>query len=160
MFKGSAHIPSVRVIKSIGMCQLQEKQAISLVTWYNKLAGRQSWRQSHNDLPVFPVVSPPKWASTVVQWLRIYLWCRRQWTGVWSLGGEDPLEEGMAIHSSILAWRMPWVEEAARLQSIGSRRVRHDWNDWARTCTPSKWYCLKGTGEYRRKGKSSHRANV
>ena len=45
---------------------------------------------------------------------------------VQSLGGEDPLEEGMATHSSILAWRSPWTEEPGRLLSIGSERVRHD----------------------------------
>ena len=48
-------------------------------------------------------------------------------TWVWSLGREDPLEEGMTAHSSILAWRMPWTEEPGRLQSMGSQRVRHDW---------------------------------
>ena len=42
------------------------------------------------------------------------------------LGQEDPLEEGMATHSSILAWRIPWTEELGRLQSIESQRVRHD----------------------------------
>ena len=41
-------------------------------------------------------------------------------------GQEDPLEEGMATHSSILAWRIPWAEEPGRLQSIGLQRVRHD----------------------------------
>ena len=49
-----------------------------------------------------------------------------QETQVRSLGREDPLEEGMATHSSILAWRIPWREEPGRLQSIGSQRVRHD----------------------------------
>ena len=42
-----------------------------------------------------------------------------------SLGQEDPLEEGMAGHSSILAWRIPWTEELGRLLSIGLQRVRH-----------------------------------
>ena len=42
---------------------------------------------------------------------------------VWSLGRKDPLEEGMAAHSSILAWRIPWTEEPGRLQSIGSQTV-------------------------------------
>ena len=42
------------------------------------------------------------------------------------LGWEDPLEEDMATHSSILAWRIPWTEEPGRLQSIGSQRVEHD----------------------------------
>ena len=40
---------------------------------------------------------------------------------------EDPLEEGMTTHSSILAWRIPWTEEPGRLQSIGSQRVGQDW---------------------------------
>jgi len=43
-----------------------------------------------------------------------------------SLGQEDLLEEGMATHFSILAWRIPWTEEPGELQSIGSQRVRHD----------------------------------
>ena len=42
------------------------------------------------------------------------------------LGGEDPLEEGMATHSSILAWRIPWTEEPGGLQSMRLQRVRHD----------------------------------
>ena len=48
-----------------------------------------------------------------------------QETRVWSLGWEDPLEEGMATHSSILAWRIPRTEEPGGLQSTGSPRVRH-----------------------------------
>ena len=47
-------------------------------------------------------------------------------TWVQSLGGEDALEKGMAMHSSILAWRIPWTEEPGRLQSMGSQRVRQD----------------------------------
>ena len=42
------------------------------------------------------------------------------------LGWEDPLEEGMATHSSILAWRIPWTEEPGGLRSMGSQRVGHD----------------------------------
>ena len=49
-----------------------------------------------------------------------------------SLGQEDPLEEGMATHSSVLAWRTPWTEEPGRLQSMGLQRVRHDGSDLAR----------------------------
>ena len=45
---------------------------------------------------------------------------------VLSLGGEDPLKEGMATHSSILAWRIPWTEEPGGLQFMGSQRVGHD----------------------------------
>ena len=47
-------------------------------------------------------------------------------TRVRSLGQEDPLEKGMATHSSILAWRIPCTEEPGGLQSIGSQRVRHN----------------------------------
>ena len=43
-----------------------------------------------------------------------------------SLGGEDPLEEGMAAHPSILAWRIPWTEEPGGLRSIGSHKVEYD----------------------------------
>ena len=49
-----------------------------------------------------------------------------QETWVRSLGWEDPLEKGMATHSSNLAWRIPWTEETGGLQSMGSQRVRND----------------------------------
>ena len=49
-----------------------------------------------------------------------------QETRVQSLAREDPLEKGMATHSSILAWRIPWTEEPGRLQSMGSQRAGHD----------------------------------
>ena len=48
-----------------------------------------------------------------------------QETGVQSLGWEDPLKKEMATHSSILAWKIPWMEESGGLQSMGSQRVRH-----------------------------------
>ena len=50
---------------------------------------------------------------------------------IWSLGWEDPLVEGMATHSNLLAWRIPWTEEPGELQSIGSQRVGHNWRDLA-----------------------------
>ena len=50
-----------------------------------------------------------------------------QETWVQSLGREDPLEEGMATHSSILAWRISRTEEPGGLQSMGSQRIGHDW---------------------------------
>ena len=51
--------------------------------------------------------------------------CKRR--GFRSLGWEDPLEEEMAAHSIILAWKMPWTEEPCGLQSRGSQRIRQDW---------------------------------
>ena len=49
-----------------------------------------------------------------------------QETRVRSLGWEDPLEKEMATHATILAWRIPWMEETGGLQFMGSQRVRHD----------------------------------
>ena len=66
-----------------------------------------------------------KEASLVAQRLLKHL--PAMWeTWVRSLGREDPLEEEMATHSSILAWRIPWMEEPGGLQSTGSQRVGHD----------------------------------
>ena len=61
-----------------------------------------------------------EWVSPMSQWQRIRLQCRRhrRW-GFDSLGGEDPLEEEMATHSNILAWKIPRIEEPGRLQSMG-----------------------------------------
>ena len=55
--------------------------------------------------------------------------CRR--CKIWSLGQEDPLEESVATHSSILAWRIPWTEEPGRLESIVSQRVESNWSHLA-----------------------------
>ena len=52
---------------------------------------------------------------------------------VQSLGWEDFLEEGLATHCRILAWRIPWTEQPGELQSMGSQRVWHDLSDWAHT---------------------------
>ena len=49
-----------------------------------------------------------------------------QETRVQPLGWEDPLKKEMGTHSSILAWEIPWTEEAGRLQSVGSQQIRHD----------------------------------
>ena len=57
-----------------------------------------------------------------------YLPAMQEMLEMWvqSLGQEDPLEEGMATHSIILAWRIPWTEEAGDLQSMRSQRVGHE----------------------------------
>ena len=64
------------------------------------------------------------WACLVAQTVKNLSTLQETW--VQSLGWEDPLAEGMATHSSILAWRIPWTEESGRLQSMGSQRIRHD----------------------------------
>ena len=63
------------------------------------------------------------WASLVAQTLKRLPAMRE--TQVQSLGGEDPLEKALAIHSSTLAWKIPWTEPGG-LQSMGLQRVRHD----------------------------------
>ena len=70
-----------------------------------------------------------------------------QETWVWSLGWEDPLEEGMTTHCSGLAWRIPWAEEPGGLQSTGWQRVRHDYvtkHTKAFWTTVLGWNHLKG----------------
>ena len=64
------------------------------------------------------------WVSLVAQMVKNL--STRQETQVLSLGWEDPLEKGIATHSSILAWRSPWAEKPGGLQFMRSQRVRHD----------------------------------
>ena len=65
------------------------------------------------------------WTSLVAQMVKCL---STMWeTQVQSLGWEDPLEKEMAIHSSTIAWKIPWTEEPGRLQSMRSQRVGHDW---------------------------------
>ena len=64
------------------------------------------------------------WTSLVAQMVKNL--SAMQETQVRSLGQEDPLEKGMATHSSILAWGIPWTEESGRLQFMGSQRGGHD----------------------------------
>ena len=65
------------------------------------------------------------WDFPVAQRLKPLPAMRKTW--VRSLGWEDRLEKEMVTHSSILAWRIPWMEKPGRLQSMGSQRVGHDW---------------------------------
>ena len=64
------------------------------------------------------------WTSLVAQMVKNLPTVRETW--VLSMGQEDPLEKGMASHSSILAWRIPWTEEPGGLQSMRLQRVGHD----------------------------------
>ena len=64
-------------------------------------------------------------ASLVVQMVKHLPAMQETW--VQSLGLEDPLEKELATHSSIPAWKIPWMEEPGRLQSMGLQRVGHDW---------------------------------
>ena len=79
--------------------------------------------KAHTSLP-FTLESEVERASLAAQMIKNLP--AMQETQVWSIGQEDPLEKGMAIHSSILAWRIPWTEEPDGLQSR-SCKVRHYW---------------------------------
>ena len=80
------------------------------------------WRQTSKT-----GLHPPNWASQVALAVKNPLPMQEtEEMGVLSLGWEDSLEEGMATHSSIRAWRTPWTEEPGGLQSIGSHRLGHD----------------------------------
>ena len=100
----------VKILKYNGTFWLAglEKQAISCFdgrdeNWYNAFRGATLVVQTVKRLPAM------------------------QETRVRFLGREDPLEKEMEIHSSTLAWKIPWTEEPDRLQSMGLQRVRHDW---------------------------------
>ena len=66
-------------------------------------------------------------ASQVAQWVKNLPAMQETWVWYPNPGQEDPLEEGMATHSNIPAWRVPWTEEPGGLQSIVSQGIRHDW---------------------------------
>ena len=78
-------------------------------------------------------------------------------TWVWSLGQEDPLEKEMVIHSSILAWRIPWTKEPGKLQSIGSQRVGHNWATFTFTWADGRK--LGSAGSLSRPTSASHLSN-
>ena len=82
-------------------------------------AGCPFWK----DLKVSPVSFCN--ASLVAPTLKHLTAMQETW--VRFLGREDPLEKEMATHSSTLAWKIPWTEEPGRLQSMGSKRVGHNW---------------------------------
>ena len=78
-----------------------------------------------------PGIEPASLMSPVLAWASLVAHMVKnlpamQETRVRSLGGEDPLEQEMTTHSSILAWRIPWTEEPCGIQSMGSQRVGHN----------------------------------
>ena len=97
------------------------------------------WSNSH----IYPLLleKPELWlyVPLLAKWCLCFIICGfsgdpavknlpvMQETWVGTLDQEDPPEKGMATHSSILAWRIPWWEKPCRLQSMGSQRVGHDW---------------------------------
>ena len=100
------------------------------ITWTEEPGRLQSWghRVGHDlatkpppPLACITVVLVIKRASLVAQMVKSRPAIQETW--VWSLGWEDPLEKGMATHSSSLAWEIPWTEEPVRLQSMRSKEL-------------------------------------
>ena len=104
--------PSIRVFSNESTLHISSPHQNFLLASLLVHSSRQNLLQwAHpNSLVTQSVKNPPAMQETRVQ----------------SLGREDPLEKGMATHSSILAWRIPCTEEPGRLQSMGSQRVKHD----------------------------------
>ena len=93
-------------------------ESLKKVKYWKKKKKYRGWLQRRKRLN-------DKWIS--VQLMVKCLLAVRE-TQVQSLGWEDPLEKEMAIHSSTLAWKIPWMEEPGRLQSMWLQRVGHDWS--------------------------------
>ena len=96
------------------------------------LYSEQSQRPNRNQLLMYPIAFNPGFPAGI-SGKELYCQCRRHETWVQSLHWQDPLEEEMATNPNILAWRIPWTEEPGKVQSIGSQRAGHGWNDLA--CT-------------------------
>ena len=93
------------------------------VTLWNILA--ITTHNNYKHVILFSFMPLRIWTSLVAQTVKCLSTMRETW--VRALGWEDPLEKEMAIHSSTIAWKIPWTEEPDRLQSMGSQRVGHDW---------------------------------
>ena len=94
-------------------------------------------------------VLPFQWVGASLVAQRLKRLPPMQETRVRSLGQEDPLEKEMVTHSSILAWRIPWMEKPGRLQSMGSQRVRHDWADsFPFTSLRFQWVTVLGNWKF------------
>ena len=79
------------------------------------------WKGTHF---IFTLKQVKRWVSLVAQTVKSQPVVQEAWVS--SLGWEDPLEEEMATYSSNFAWKIPWMEEPVRLQSMGLQRVRYD----------------------------------
>ena len=132
-----ARQPSPRKAASRGAgCWAQAHSGVSSRVWAEL---KQEWRSKgscykgqHTEKAMFIIaqLSPCQlsfWYKSSPEFQMVKNLPAMQETQVWCLGQEDPLEEGMATHSSILAWRIPWAEEPGGLQSMELQRVGHDW---------------------------------
>ena len=94
------------------------------ISWTEEPAGYSPWGHKESDTTAWLTLIKCK-QSLVAQTVKYLSTMWETW--VRSLGQEDRLEKEMAIHSSTIAWKIPWTEEPGRLQSMGSQRDGHDW---------------------------------
>ena len=127
---------SVGTLENLGMKGSFGESSFSVSRWWQPPARWDTYEVSLPKSQHWPCYFPdgrlskahfptPKGLSLVPQTVKNPSMMRETW--VQSLGWADPLEKGMATHSSILAWRISWTEEPGRLQSMVSQRVGHDW---------------------------------
>ena len=115
-------------------CEVQQADFIQqtgdhqLSSWAEKKLQSTSQSQTHTKKRLWSLVVvcfQSDWTSLMAQMVKRLPTMQETW--VQFLSWKDLLEKKMATHSSILAWKIPWTEEPGRLQSMGSQRVRHDW---------------------------------
>ena len=104
------------------------------------LGGKQLWTVCHIQLSVvdeqiYKHIKSSFLGAYAPSWWSVGSGFSHAWTpcNLMDCSQEGPLEKGMAVHSSILVWRIPWTEEPGRLQSIGSQRVGHNWATFTHT---------------------------
>ena len=101
------------------------EQAQEVGNRQGSLACCSSWGCKESDMTEW--LNWADWTDTLLVAQTVKKPPAMQETWVWPLGWEDSLEKGMATHSNILLWRIPWTEEFCGLQFMGSQRVGHDW---------------------------------
>ena len=132
--------PNIKILKEGHLltcwpCKINiTKPQVSLMPQMGKEYSQLSWPGGHKDQ-----IRKWIWSTWYIRGTHGYYWDflvaqmvtnlpAVQETWIWSLGWEeDPLGKGMATHSGILAWEIPWTEEPGGLQSLGSQRVGHKW---------------------------------
>ena len=108
-------------------CAVDFQKAWQCISLHAKVSGKhnQQSTQANSEVRNWKSSLSKSRASQVAQTVKSLPAMQMPW--VQSLGREDPLVKGMANHSSILAWEIPWTEEPEGLQFMGLQRVRHDW---------------------------------
>ena len=128
------NLPNVIVLQRASLVVQMVENPPAMQGFPGSSAGKESACNA-GDLSLIPGLgrSPGEGTGYPLQYSRAFLVAQivknpsAMWeTWVWSVGWEDPLEKGIATHSSILAWRILWTKEPGGLQSTGSQRVRHD----------------------------------